>query len=54
MITFINIFCKVNNSEISAEDIDDFNKCKDMWNSMNIVIDKQRKYSDSSESSESE
>lgn len=50
MITFIDIFCKVNNSEISAEDIDDFNKCKDMWNSMNIVIDKQRKYSDSSES----
>lgn len=50
MITFIDIFCKVNNSEISAENIDDFNKCKDMWNSMNIVIDKQRKYSDSSES----
>lgn len=50
MVTFINIFCKVNNSKISAEDIDDFNKCKDMWNSMNIVVVKQYKYSDSSES----
>ena len=55
MNTFIDLFCKVNpydHYELSQKDIDDFNKCKDIWN--HIVIDEPYKSNNSSDCSSSE
>lgn len=55
MNTFIDLFCKVNpydHYEMSQKDIDDFNKCKDIWN--HIVIDEPYKSNNSSDCSSSE